>query len=269
MCVSSEWGRTGAWGLNFTGRAFSSTSCATFKSWNSSNTETRFTRGCKVSRGLIFFSAIVCVCSLQKGGGGYKKTQQQPQQWLCAHSCCRGTQVSRKRNSEVVEPTKIHWFWKFASNKFEGNEGGRVSVQACVGGGGVNSDTLGLKQPEQPSSCRSCATAARRWGGGGQRRSLIYLLLVLSACLSPSPSPLNLTIKRHIKNRMFLAEAQRWRRQPGTGPYIEEKTDPVELKTAEKKCKNTAEIEKSWKKTYENLQKPLREWMVVAPCPAV
>lgn len=30
-CVSSEWGRTGARGLNFTGRAFSSTSCATFK----------------------------------------------------------------------------------------------------------------------------------------------------------------------------------------------------------------------------------------------
>lgn len=72
----------------------------------------------------------------------------------------------------------------------------------------------------------------KRGGGGGgwkrERRKKVerFIPLLFSRCVFlplSLPPLLNLTIKQHCKNRMFLAEAQQWQSREGTGPYVKKK----------------------------------------------
>lgn len=71
-----------------------------------------------------------------------------------------------------------------------------------------------------------------REGGGREEKKKVErfipfffssLSLCLSRPLSLVPPFLNLTIKQHCKNRMFLAGAQQWQSREGTRPYVKKK----------------------------------------------
>lgn len=80
-------------------------------------------------------------------------------------------------------------------------------------------------------SCVGGYGEKEREGGGRERegrkkveRFILFLFsLYVSLSLTLVPPLLNLTIKQHCKNRMFLAEAQQWQSREGTGPYVKEK----------------------------------------------
>lgn len=94
----------------------------------------------------------------------------------------------------------------------------------------VNSYALALQQ--HPFSCCSSHELCYRQGkrrGWKRRKKKVerFIPFVFSLCValphSLVPPLLNLTIKQHCKNRMFLAEAQQWQSREGEGPYVRQK----------------------------------------------